>query len=54
MRRSVRRPVALLHHGAISSSVCRLPFISISALTFTGQLHGLSAAERRCARINNS
>ena len=32
MRRAVRRPVSRFTTAAISSSVCRLPFISASAL----------------------
>jgi hypothetical protein len=51
MRRSVRRPVALRTTAPISSSVCRLPFISISALPSRASCTAL-AAERRCARIN--
>ena len=31
IRRSVRRPVSLLTTAPISSSVCRLPFIRVSA-----------------------
>jgi hypothetical protein len=40
MRRSVRRPVAAAVTACISSSVCRLPFISMSPLPLADQRHG--------------
>ena len=48
MRRSVRRPVAFAVTARISSSVCRLPFISSSPLAFVDQLDGLAAAASLC------
>ena len=50
MRRAVRRPVSRLTTAPISSSVCRLPFISASALpsrTSCDRLRGRGVAVRR-------
>ena len=54
MRRAVRRPVSRFTTAAISSSVCRLPFISISRLAFARQAHrglGRGLAVRRVDQL---
>ena len=44
MRRAVRRPTSRFTTAAISSSVCRLPFISASALPSRTSCTAASAA----------
>ena len=50
-RRSVRRPPARETTSAISSSVCRLPFISASASPFLTSVTAIAAASWLCLTL---
>ena len=52
-RRAVRSPVSRLTTAPISSSVCRLPFISASALPSRTSSTALSAESWLCARVDD-
>ncbi len=54
MRRLVRRPVSRLTTAAISSSECRLPFISISALPSRARRTAASAEASLCGASTTS
>ena len=54
MRRAVRSPVSRLTTAAISSSVCRLPFISASALPSRTSCDGLRRRTPGCAARRRS
>ena len=53
-RRLVRRPVSRLTTAAINSSVCRLPFISISALPSRARRTAVSAEPSLCGASTTS
>ena len=54
IRRAVRRPVSLATTSLISSSVCRLPFISSSALPARTSSTALAAAAWLCGTSTSS
>ena len=54
MRRPVRSPVSRLTTAAISSSVCRLPFISISARPSRARRTAVSAEATLCGASTSS
>ena len=54
MRRAVRNPVSRFTTAAISSSVCRLPFISISTLPSRASRTAVSAEATLCGASTSS
>ena len=54
MRRAVRRPVSRFTTAPISSSVCRLPFISASALPSRTSSTASAAAAWLCGASTSS